>query len=66
MKVQYPGVADSIESDLSNLGRILTFSRLLPEGLFFDHALAVGQRELRWEVDYVREVLILWGGGGRG
>src|SRR5947207_12591945 len=34
VKVQYPGVANSIDSDLNNLSILLTASRLLPKGLY--------------------------------
>jgi aarF domain-containing kinase len=55
VKVQYPGVADSIDSDLSNLAILLTASRLLPKGLFLDKTIANARTELAWECDYIRE-----------
>ena len=55
VKVQYPGVANSIDSDLSNLSILLTASRLLPKGLFLDKTIANARTELGWECDYVRE-----------
>ncbi|KAH7393104.1 ABC1 family-domain-containing protein [Cadophora sp. MPI-SDFR-AT-0126] len=55
VKVQYPGVADSIDSDLSNLAILLTASRLLPKGLFLDKTIANARTELAWECDYTRE-----------
>ncbi|CZT13703.1 probable abc1 protein precursor [Rhynchosporium agropyri] len=55
VKVQYPGVADSIDSDLSNLSLLLTASRLLPKGLFLDRTIANARTELAWECDYIRE-----------
>jgi len=55
VKVQYPGVADSIDSDLSNLAVLLTASRLLPKGLFLDKTIANARTELAWECDYLRE-----------
>lgn len=55
VKVQYPGVATSIDSDLSNLSLLLTASRLLPKGLFLDKTIANARTELAWETDYVRE-----------
>jgi aarF domain-containing kinase len=55
VKVQYPGVADSIDSDLNNLTVLLTASRLLPKGLFLDKTIANARTELGWECDYVRE-----------
>jgi aarF domain-containing kinase len=55
VKVQYPGVANSIDSDLSNLAILLTASRLLPKGLFLDKTIANARTELAWECDYIRE-----------
>lgn len=55
VKVQYPGVADSIDSDLSNLSVLLTASRLLPKGLYLDKTIANARTELAWECDYIRE-----------
>ncbi|CAG8929187.1 unnamed protein product [Penicillium salamii] len=55
VKIQYPGVADSIDSDLNNLSILLTASRLLPKGLFLDKTIANARTELGWECDYVRE-----------
>jgi aarF domain-containing kinase len=55
VKVQYPGVADSIDSDLNNLAILLTASRLLPKGLFLDKTIANARTELAWECDYIRE-----------
>ncbi|RMD44372.1 hypothetical protein DV735_g661, partial [Chaetothyriales sp. CBS 134920] len=55
VKVQYPGVADSISSDLKNLSLLLTASQLLPKGLYLDKTIANARTELGWECDYVRE-----------
>ncbi|XP_036392646.1 atypical kinase COQ8B, mitochondrial [Megalops cyprinoides] len=55
MKIQYPGVAKSIHSDINNLMSVLKMSVVLPEGLFADSSLEVLQRELAWECDYKRE-----------
>lgn len=55
VKVQYPGVANSIDSDLSNLSILLTASRLLPKGLYLDKTIANARTELAWECDYIRE-----------
>lgn len=55
VKVQYPGVAASISSDLNNLSLMLTASRLLPKGLYLDKTIANARVELAWECDYVRE-----------
>ncbi|GKZ35242.1 hypothetical protein AbraIFM66950_005836 [Aspergillus brasiliensis] len=55
VKIQYPGVADSIDSDLNNLSILLTASRLLPRGLYLDKTIANARTELAWECDYHRE-----------
>uniref|UniRef100_A0A3Q3WWW1 Atypical kinase COQ8A, mitochondrial n=1 Tax=Mola mola TaxID=94237 RepID=A0A3Q3WWW1_MOLML len=55
MKIQYPGVAQSINSDVNNLMTVLNMSNALPEGLFPEHLIDVMRRELTLECDYVRE-----------
>ncbi|MXQ96197.1 hypothetical protein E5288_WYG020248 [Bos mutus] len=52
---QYPGVAQSIQSDVQNLLAVLKMSVALPEGLFAEQSLQALQRELAWECDYRRE-----------
>lgn len=41
MKVQYPGVANSIDSDIENVKRLLDYTNLIPEGLYLDQAMKV-------------------------
>ncbi|WVR08273.1 hypothetical protein IAU60_005320 [Kwoniella sp. DSM 27419] len=55
VKIQFPGVASSIESDLSNLSLLLRSSALLPKGLYLQNTIAVMRRELQDECDYVKE-----------
>jgi hypothetical protein len=55
VKVQYPGVADSIESDLRNLTMLVKMSGFAPKGLFIDRVIEVGREELSVECDYIRE-----------
>ncbi|KAM4521957.1 atypical kinase COQ8A, mitochondrial isoform 1-T2 [Odontesthes bonariensis] len=55
MKIQYPGVAQSINSDVNNLMAVLNMSNALPEGLFPEHLIDVMRRELALECDYIRE-----------
>lgn len=55
VKVQYPGVARGISSDIDNLMSVMSVWRVLPEGLFVDNIVAVAKRELAWECDYRRE-----------
>ncbi|XP_059625507.1 protein ABC transporter 1, mitochondrial isoform X1 [Cornus florida] len=55
MKIQYPGVADSIESDIENVKRLLTYTNMIPEKLFLDRAMKVAKEELSRECDYELE-----------
>ena len=55
IKVQYPGVADSIRSDLWSMKQLIYYTGLVPPGLFLDRILEVAQRELLQECDYVNE-----------
>ncbi|XP_049643127.1 atypical kinase COQ8B, mitochondrial [Suncus etruscus] len=55
LKIQYPGVAQSIQSDVQNLMAVLKMSMALPEGLFAEQSLQALQKELAWECDYQRE-----------
>ncbi|KAJ3215268.1 hypothetical protein HK099_006448, partial [Clydaea vesicula] len=56
VKVQYPGVASSIDSDLDNLRSLLVFSNLLPKGLYLDSTIKAARVELSLECDYEREL----------
>ena len=55
IKIQYPGVAQSIGSDLLNLKRLVTYTNILPRGLYIDEIIRVGEEELTAECDYVQE-----------
>lgn len=55
VKIQYPGVADSIDSDIKTLSRLLLMTRLAPKGLSLDATFAEVREMLRREVDYVAE-----------
>lgn len=55
LKVQYPGVATSIDSDLANVRRLATVSGMAPANLFLDKILAHAGEELRRECDYLGE-----------
>ena len=46
MKIQYPGVARSIHSDIDNLVRLVRMTDLLPRGLYVEHAVATAKEEL--------------------
>jgi predicted unusual protein kinase regulating ubiquinone biosynthesis (AarF/ABC1/UbiB family) len=55
VKVQYPGVARSIDSDLDNVGALLRLFRVLPGDIDLDPLLAEARRQLHEETDYLRE-----------
>eukprot|EP00808_Paulinella_micropora_P014331 g67193.t1 len=55
LKVQYPGVADSIESDIDNLRRILQLTDMFPRGLFISEVIESAKEELTLECDYYYE-----------
>ena len=56
VKVQYPGVANSIESDLRNLTMLVKMTGFAPKGLFIDNVIRVGRDELKVECDYLNEM----------
>ena len=55
IKVQYPGIAASIDADVDNVASLLRMSGLLPDGLNINPLLAEAKRQLHEEADYVRE-----------
>ncbi|KAK4046363.1 hypothetical protein OIO90_006585 [Microbotryomycetes sp. JL221] len=55
VKVQFPGVRQSISSDLSYLKWLLVASAALPRGLYLENTIKVMQQELDDECDYERE-----------
>ncbi|MGV1795164.1 MULTISPECIES: AarF/ABC1/UbiB kinase family protein [unclassified Rhizobium] len=55
VKVQYPGVAKSIDADIDNVATLLRMSGLLPSALDIAPYLAEAKRQLHDEADYLRE-----------
>ncbi len=55
IKVQYPGVADSIDADVDNVASLLKLSSLLPASLDIAPLLAEAKKQLHEEADYIRE-----------
>lgn len=55
VKIQYPGVSESIHSDLNNLKTLINLINFLPPGLFIDNIIKVAGRELVEECDYIKE-----------
>lgn len=59
IKVQYPGVARSIDSDLANVGALIKMSGMLPKGFALTPYLEEAARQLHEETDYLREASCL-------
>ncbi|GAC1631400.1 MAG: AarF/ABC1/UbiB kinase family protein [Nevskia sp.] len=55
IKIQYPGVADSIDSDIRTLSRLLLMTRMAPKGLDLEPIFTEVREMLRREVDYDAE-----------
>lgn len=55
LKVQYPGVANSIDSDIANVGVLIKMSGLLPDGFEMAPYLEAARQQLHDETDYVQE-----------
>ncbi|MFC0202200.1 ABC1 kinase family protein [Paracoccus rhizosphaerae] len=55
IKVQYPGVRASINSDIANLGLLFRVPGALPPGLDLPSLLAEARLQLHAEADYVQE-----------
>ncbi len=55
IKVQYPGVRDSIDSDVDNVATLIRLSGLVPASLDVAPMLAEAKRQLHEEADYARE-----------
>ena len=55
LKIQYPGVRESIDSDVDNLAALLRFSGLLPKHIDLKPLLAEVKVQLREEADYEQE-----------
>ncbi len=59
VKVQYPGVRRSIDSDVDNVAALLRLFNLLPGDLAFQPLLEEAKRQLHEEADYTREAASL-------
>lgn len=55
IKVQYPGVANSIDSDVENIGVLIKLSGLLPQGFELAPYLQEVRQQLHEETDYAAE-----------
>ena len=64
LKVQYPGVASSIDSDVDNIAGLLRLSGLLPAHFDIQPLLDDAKRQLKDEADYLKEAEFLQAFGG--
>lgn len=55
LKIQYPGVARAIDSDVDNVAALLRAARILPVEVDVSGIVAEAKRELRQEADYMNE-----------
>ena len=55
IKVQYPGVRQSIRSDIDNIAIMLKLSNLVPRGVDVSPLLEEAKRQLQEEADYLKE-----------
>ena len=55
IKVQYPGVRDSIDSDVDNVAALLRLPGLVPRGMDLAPLMAEAKRQLHAEADYAAE-----------
>jgi predicted unusual protein kinase regulating ubiquinone biosynthesis (AarF/ABC1/UbiB family) len=55
VKIQYPGVRKSIDSDVDNVATLLRVSRLLPPHIDIAPLLVEAKKQLHQEADYLRE-----------
>ena len=55
IKVQYPGVRESIDSDVKNVASLLRMTGLVPASMDVKPVIEEGRRQLHQEADYIRE-----------
>jgi predicted unusual protein kinase regulating ubiquinone biosynthesis (AarF/ABC1/UbiB family) len=59
LKIQYPGVAKSINSDVDNMAMFLRMARILPVEIDVSGIVAEAKRQLQQEADYLAEAAFL-------
>lgn len=55
LKIQYPGVRESISSDVDNVATLLRLSGMIPKGVDYRHLLEEAKQQLHQEADYLQE-----------
>ena len=59
LKIQYPGVADSIDSDVDNIATLFRVTKLLPKHMDITDLLNDAKQQLHEEADYLQEAIYL-------
>jgi predicted unusual protein kinase regulating ubiquinone biosynthesis (AarF/ABC1/UbiB family) len=59
LKIQYPGIRQSIDSDVDNVATILNITRLVPDHVDLQPLLQEAKRQLHEEADYCSEARYL-------
>ncbi len=59
IKIQYPGIRRSIDSDVDNMGTLLRLLNLVPKEINFTPLLEEAKRQLHREADYQQEAISL-------
>lgn len=55
LKIQYPGVRESISSDVDNVAALLRISGLIPKSIDYQPLLEEAKQQLHQEADYLQE-----------
>ncbi|GGW56871.1 ABC1 kinase family protein [Alishewanella tabrizica] len=59
VKIQYPGIKESIDSDVDNVATLLRLSGLVPKGVDYQQLLVEAKLQLKSEADYLQEAAYL-------
>jgi len=59
LKIQYPGVAQSIDSDVDNIATLFRMTKILPKHMDIDELLVDAKAQLHEEANYVQEAQYL-------
>ena len=59
IKVQYPGIQESIDSDVNNIASLLKLTGLIPKTLTIKPVIEEGRKQFHQEADYDREAAYL-------
>ncbi len=55
IKIQYPGIKESIDSDMQNILNLMKYTKIFPKTLFVDKLILNTKKELYEECNYIIE-----------